>query len=247
MRIARLLMLVLAFSASLGASGLSRADVSAHERQREQLTQAAVAGARRAGGIVPLLQLWAQAPQVDPRDTLARLERIAAAPGIDPPREVYIRTLLAQIRRVLGELDEASAQLRALGYLRDFLVVGPFDNEGKRGMARTLPAEAAAAGPFDREARYPGRLRPVGWRTLPSSDLEPGVRLDSSLRPSEEVCALLATTIEVDRARPITLWVGNGGAFRLFFNGEAVLEDEAYRRADPERHVALVGARPGPN
>ena len=43
------------------------------------------------------------------------------------------------------------------------------------------------------------------------------------------------------------IWVGAGGAVKVYWNGEMVLRDTSYRAPDPERAVAVVQARAGWN
>ncbi|HWO11591.1 MAG TPA: DUF3857 domain-containing protein, partial [Polyangiaceae bacterium] len=52
---------------------------------------------------------------------------------------------------------------------------------------------------------------------------------------------------ELKRARRITLWVGASGAFKLFWNGQEVLQDPAYRGFDSDRFAASVELQPGTN
>ena len=77
------------------------------------------------------------------------------------------------------------------------------------------------------DARYPGREREVGWRTYPQIARWGYVSLGAVMRPTRSVCGYAETFVELDEARPITLWVGAGGATRVWFNGEPVIEDGA--------------------
>src|SRR5690606_37037668 len=101
--------------------------------------------------------------------------------------------------------------------------------------------------PLDAEAEFEGRERPVSWRDYPDVTRFGYVSFDAVFRPRANVCGYAETFVESERAQPLSLWVGGGGATRVWWNGEVVHEDGAYRLPHPERAVALVGARSGLN
>ena len=43
------------------------------------------------------------------------------------------------------------------------------------------------------------------------------------------------------------MWAGAGGSFKLFWNGDLVLQDSAYRGHDYDRSATLVDLEAGPN
>src|SRR5206468_6231101 len=91
---------------------------------------------------------------------------------------------------------------------------------------------------------YDGKERPVRWRAPPEASGYGWFDFGEILRPREHVCAYATTFIRAKpgtRApRPISLWMGTTGAFRLYYNGERVLEDPAYRQLDIDRFATTV-------
>lgn len=224
------------------------AEARPFEQHQARLARQADEMGHRPEGMLPLLALWRTWDEVDPARTRKHLERLARSRRLSPARRAYVGALLARSDWRAGELEAARERVRDLGYVTDWRVAGPFDNEGKSGFDTELPPEAALKAPVDLGATWPGKERPVSWRTQP----EPAARLgymdfDAVLRPNTKACAFAETFIDSDRARPLSLWVGAGGAFKVWWNGERVLEDDKYRHPDPDRHVALVGAHEGPN
>jgi hypothetical protein len=73
------------------------------------------------------------------------------------------------------------------------------------------------------------------------------VSFHTTMRPKSSVCAFAETFVHSDRERPLSLWVGAGGAIKVWWNGERVLQDGKYRRPDQDRHATMVGAREGAN
>ena len=104
----------------------------------------------------------------------------------------------------------------------DGQVIGPFDNEGRAGFAAEQPPEAARTAPFDASARYRGREREVGWRAYPNVSELGYVNFDAVFRPYENTCGFAVTTVHADRARPVSLNFGAGGAIKVYWNGTEV-------------------------
>ncbi|MFW6023719.1 MAG: DUF3857 domain-containing protein, partial [Myxococcota bacterium] len=224
------------------------AEARPFEAHQARLTRQAEKMGHRPEGMVPLLELWRMREEVDPAHTRKNLERLARSPRLSAARRTYAGALLARSELRAGEVEAALERVRELGYVTGWRVAGPFDNGGKSGFESELPPEATRQDPVDLSATWPGKERPVSWRTHPKPAAPLGyVDLDAVLRPNTQACAFAETFIDSDRARPLSLWVGAGGAFKVWWNGERVLEDDKYRHPDPDRHVALVGAREGAN
>ncbi len=71
------------------------------------------------------------------------------------------------------------------------------------------------------------------------------------MRPRENVCAYATTFLRAKAGtkapRKVSVWIGTAGAFRLYWNGEPVLEDPGYRDLDADRFATLVTLGPGTN
>ncbi|HYQ80671.1 MAG TPA: hypothetical protein VEP68_04170, partial [Anaeromyxobacteraceae bacterium] len=162
------------------------------------------------------------------------------------PAEVraLARLRLARVERARGNLNRAQAELRRLALLREWQVVGPFDDEGKRGHDAVYPPEQEVK----LEARYPGKVREVGWRALPPEASAWGlVDLGAVLRPPREVTAYAVAAVESPRDQRVQLWAGASGAVKVWLNGALVLSDAAYHPARLDQLGAWVTLRRGPN
>lgn len=215
----------------------------ANRRQAE----AAKARGRRPEGILPLLRIWRSWDQSTPEHTLRLLQELGNARQLRPDRQVYARRLAALGRARLGALDASEQEIAALGYVTDFRVIGPFDNEGKAGLDAITPVEEQRMQAPDLQASYQGRERQVSWRALPDVTRGGYVDLRALLRPAENVCGLAETFVHTERARPLSLWFGAGGAARVYWNGLQVLEDRSYRGTGADRHAVMLGAHAGWN
>src|SRR5690606_17609344 len=233
-------LLVLCVTASASADNPYEAEVSrlATEASRARSSPRA---------ILPLLELWRAWDRVPPEVALRELDRLANDRGLSPAVRSYARALRAEARVRMGDPDRAAREIDELGYVRPWRVIGPFDNEGKTGFDREYPPEAGRMGPIDHDGRYPGRVRDVSWRPYPDVTRLGYVSFDAVFRPDTNVCGYAETFVQSERAQPLSLFVGAGGAVRVWWNGEVVHQDAGYRSPHRDRSVAMVGAHAGLN
>jgi tetratricopeptide (TPR) repeat protein len=163
----------------------------------------------------------------------------------------YAGVLAAFARARRGDQKAATQRVRELGYVSSFLVVGPFDNEGKVGLDQVFEPEAELSAPITPGRAYSGKERPVRYRGI--SNAFPFGWLDASslVRPETKVCIYATTFVHDDKltkgSRKIRAYVGAGGAFKLFWNGAERLKDVAYRGHDFDRSGVELTLEPGPN
>ncbi len=163
----------------------------------------------------------------------------------------YAGVLASFARARRGDQKAATDRIRGLGYVSSFLVVGPFDNEGKAGLEQVFEPEAELMAPITPGRAYTGKERPVRYRAI--ANAFPFGWLDSSalVRPETKVCIYAATFVKDDKltkgTRKIRAYIGAGGAFKLFWNGREELKDAAYRGHDFDRSGVELTLEPGPN
>ena len=165
--------------------------------------------------------------------------------------KVYAGVLAAFARARRGDQKSGVERIRALGYVGNFLVVGPFDNEGKSGLEQVFEPEAEILAPINPGRAFSGKERPVRYRAVTGAF--PFGWLDTSalVRPETKVCVYATTFVRDDSltqgSRKVRAYVGAGGAFKLFWNGQESLKDTAYRGHDFDRSGVELTLVPGPN
>jgi tetratricopeptide (TPR) repeat protein/transglutaminase-like putative cysteine protease len=179
---------------------------------------------------------------------LGRLARVYRQVADDRKAAAEVRALarfqLAGVERARGDLERAQAELARLGFLREWRVVGPFDDEGKRGHDAIYPPEQGV----DLSASYAGKARQVAWRALPPEAAAWGlVDLGAAMRPAREVAAYALAAVDSPGERRAQIWVGGSGAVKVWVNGAPVLSDAAYHPVRPDQLGAWVTLRRGPN
>lgn len=216
------------------------------DRQQRDLARQA-ARDRGARGLLPVLELWRSWGEATPSVTHAELERLYRNRRVPADRRAYVGALLVRSHLRSGRTEEAATLLGELGYITDWQVVGPFDNEGKRGLGQAYGPEETQTQAFEATAQWDGKERRVGWRLYPDITRVGYVNFDAIHRPTANVCSYAMTTVTSERAQALSVWVGAGGGVKVWWNGEEVHSDDTYRRPDPDRGMTLVGAHAGAN
>jgi tetratricopeptide (TPR) repeat protein len=197
-----------------------------------------------------LRDVWRTWDRADPSQVEEVIASIAQS-GAPPPTRVYASLLEAYARRRRGDLDGAVARVARLGFVGHWMTLGPFDNENKAGFSRAFAPETELSLPVDTVRTYDGKERPVRWRAPPLHAPYGWVDLGETVRPSAGVCAYATTWVSAKAGtrapRRVSLWAGSAGAMRVYWNGEAVLEDAGYRELDIDRFATTVTLKEGVN
>ncbi len=248
-RPASALVVCLALLAPFFAASGARADIALHLGKIHELKDGALA-ARGPFAYVALRKLWQEWDRGDPTEVEEALTEIEEGAGVAAPVRAYAGLLHAYARRRRGDLDGAQARVQKLGYVKSWLVVGPFDNEGKGGLDRAYGPEDGTVATLDRA--FEGKERSVSWRVSPARAAYGWLDLGAMVRPAENACAYALSYVKDDAlkgtsTRPISVWAGSAGAMRVFWNGKEVLKDDKYRSLEADRMAASVTLRAGYN
>jgi transglutaminase-like putative cysteine protease/tetratricopeptide (TPR) repeat protein len=235
---------------ALALTGIAPVPAAADAARLAKLTALGAEATRApdAQSYAALRKVWGEWDRGDPRDVEEELDAVARTRHGSP--RVYAELLAAYGRRRMGDLDGARQRIAALGFVSKWLVVGPFDNEGKAGLLRVFPPDGEDAPAMG--TLYDGKERKVGWRAPPLTAPFGWVDTGSLVRPTENVC-VYATTFVADRrlkkgqSREASVWVGASGAVRVYWNGALAIDDRKYRDFDAERMGRSVTLAAGEN
>ncbi|MBN1609392.1 MAG: DUF3857 domain-containing protein [Polyangiaceae bacterium] len=195
-----------------------------------------------------LRALWDTWDRADPGQVEEALLFARSRAKLPPPVRAYAGLLSAFARSRRGDLAAARKTIQQLGYVERWLLVGPFDNEGKAGFDEAFEPERGFGEPIVPGRAFAGKERPVRWREAPAAFPYGWLDFGALLRPQRSICAYATTFVTpTGPAKAMSVWVGAGGAYKLFFNGQLVLSDDAYRGHDADRSVVVVSLRPGTN
>lgn len=200
-----------------------------------------------------LSEIWGAWRQIDPQRIEYALQLAAEDKTKSPGLSAYASKLLAYARLRRGDIQGAQNRFEAQGYVTNWLVVGPFDNEGGAGFDQTFGPEADPQEPIVPGRAFTGKERPVRYRVLPPVFKYGWVDFGQAFRPATHVCGYATTFVKGSgkedeiRARDITLFAGSNGAHRVLWNGQVALQERAYRGFDTDRRAATVELKPGYN
>ncbi|HEY4105409.1 MAG TPA: DUF3857 domain-containing protein, partial [Polyangiaceae bacterium] len=195
-----------------------------------------------------LRRIWNTWDRADPTHVEEVLRAAQHDSHLSPPARAYASTLAALGRARRGDLKASRDAIRALGYVDQWFVVGPFDNEGKSGLDTASGPEPELTSAIVPGKAYTGKERPVRYRPIPAVFPYGYLDAGSLVRPEAKVCVFATTFVSAQKAkRKLSVWAGAGGSFKLFWNGDLVLGDSAYRSHDYDRSGTQVELEPGPN
>jgi len=247
-----LLLVSLPLVAAASSSQMTPYDQEVAERKARFAQEAAQPASPAA--ILPLLGLGELWDLVDDRAALVALAADAAR-----PRPSVLPTVRAQAQMVLrnllyhqGDSAAAAAAHRELSTLQAFSIVGPFDNDGRRGHDAVYPPESEATAPTP-DKLYEGKNPnlPLHFRQVPATSLarDGSLHLDSWLRPDTQGTAYALCYVKSPRQQPIAVRVGATGAIKVWVNRGAApaVNSDAYHPLRADQNVGGAVLLPGWN
>lgn len=225
-----------------------------HEVQRLRarfLDEAARPGSPAA--VLPLLSLSRLWDWVDDRAALLGFAREAARPrpAVLPTVQAHAKAVVRDLLLLQGDRASAAALNHELGYVQTFAILGPFDNEGRRGHAAVYPPEqedrAATA-----EQTYEGRNArlPLHLRTVPADSLarDGSLHLESWMSPDTQGTAYAVCYVKSAQPQRVAVRVGGSGALKVWVNrGTPVIDSDAYHPRTFEQAVGSAQLAAGWN
>lgn len=208
-----------------------------------------VAAAKGPEAFTELRNLWRTWDRADPTHVEEAIVAVTENKAQPAPVRAYAGLLEAYARRRRGDLDGALARVERLGFVSRYMTLGPFTNDGKTGINEEFPPEFELSEPIPAGRAYEGKERTIRWRVPPIGSSYGWFDFGDIVRPVEDVCGFATTFVRSkpgskNPTRPLTLWLGSAGAFKLFYEGKKVLEDRAYRDLDMDRFATTVTLRP---
>jgi len=162
---------------------------------------------------------------------------------LGPVLESCVRWHRASFRMAAGNLAGAEEMLAPLGLVREWWILGPFDNERGRGFKN----EEIEPGRLELKKEHRGKVRQVAWRRLPVRPRFGYVDLNALLRPNDQCSAYAVAFLKSDADRDAALRVGSDEALKIWWNGEPVLARDVRRTVGFDQDVVGVAVREGWN
>jgi len=155
------------------------------------------------------------------REAVAALQRFIEQPG-RPLDRAAARWVLGELLLREGQADAARKIYDGLGFLRNWRIIGPFDNEANSGFALAYGPEKE----IDPNKSYAGRGAQVAWRKLEHFTSSGLVNLAGVMYPNDQVLAYALTYVRVPVRTEAVLRFGVEQAVRLWVNDRLLLADD---------------------
>lgn len=187
---------------------------------------------------------------------LGDLKAIVDRSADDPNRQEKT-AVLERLFRAARDRDQVEALANALkqlgrpvdvashfGYVRDWMIVGPFDNTQGRGFDTVFPPEQNA----EPGQTYPGKHGPVVWKTATAEDESGRVDLNQILGEEKGVVAYALAIVEIDREQTAEIRWATPNASKLWVNGKLVAAFHVYHSGyEDDQYRASCDFVTGPN
>jgi len=148
-------------------------------------------------------------------DTLAD---ILASPKASPLLKGYSLWFLREVDLRRGDFEAVRQKQAQLGFLVNWLIIGPFDNEGMAGFDLAYPPEEE----INLGQTYSGKERPVAWRDYPQVSFDCYIDLSAALRPSSKTVAYALACVFSSERQPVAVRLGSDDCAKVWVGGELV-------------------------
>lgn len=200
-----------------------------------ELRRAAVEGAIQKLGDIESLVRRLDDPAAR-RNIAERLEQIFHA--------ARDKDQVEKLARWLGELGKPVDLAAHYGYIRSWLVVGPFDNTGDSGFDTVFPPEKE----LDPHQKYPGKHGEVTWKAITVDDIHGRVDLNAILGEEKGVVAYAWAVVEVKEEQPAEIRWATPNATKLWLNGQLLAVFHVYHSGyEDDQYRVECRLKPGKN
>ncbi|MEM9658333.1 MAG: hypothetical protein AAF961_08235, partial [Planctomycetota bacterium] len=144
----------------------------------------------------------------------------------------------------LAELKQSVNLREHLGFLAEWLIVGPFDNTDLAGFDTEYPPERS----IDPDASYTGPTGAVSWAPYRSTEEYGMVDLNEAVGDLKESAAYAFARFESDSKQQVQIRLGSQNASKVWLNGKLIGAHEVYHSGgDVDQYVIPATVRAGEN
>ncbi|MFO0876884.1 MAG: hypothetical protein U0840_05880 [Gemmataceae bacterium] len=189
----------------------------------------------KPGTTARLLDGWLADPEFSGDAVAVRTEKAAALEkenkegAIKLYREAFDASLDFQQSLALAfslkALEVSVDPLPRLGVVRDWMVLGPFDDSDEKGYAKAYPPEKH----IDLMASYGGKSGKVAWKKFTSEAPDGRVDLGKAVGKEEGAVAYAHAVLHSPREQVVEVRAGGDDNLAVWVNGKKVIDHPTYR------------------
>ncbi|MHC4600926.1 MAG: DUF3857 domain-containing protein, partial [Planctomycetota bacterium] len=181
---------------------------------------------------------------------LAAAAMDAAVAGDHPVASAQVAWMRAGGLLRKGKIGEAEAEAASLGFLREWAVIGPFENEGEAGFHEAYGPEKglkSRTGFMDYKVAHDGKQGKCRWYVVGQKHPLHLLDLKKLFRLTDNVCAYACTYVRAPEPLVASLRLGSEGAVKVWVNGSLRFAGDTYRAASLDQDVAGLALAEGWN
>ncbi len=170
-------------------------------------------------------------------DLIALSQNIIAQNPRNKILQAYAQGQIVQSYIKQGKISRAEQEVKKLGMVTDWLLIGPFDNTGKSGFKKVyLPEEE-----IDLQKIYTGKDSiQIKWFQPKKINLSGFINFDAFLYPHNWSVGYALTYVYSPKERAVIVKVGADDAVKVWLNDQVVIEQDLYRKAVIDQEIVPV-------
>lgn len=151
--------------------------------------------------------------------------------------QAYAQGQIVQSYLKQGKIYQANQEVKKLGMVTDWLIIGPFDNTGKSGFKKIYPPEEE----INLQKIYTGKDSiQIKWFQPKKTNLSGFINFDAFLYPNNWSVGYALTYIYSPKERVVMFKVGADDTVKIWLNDQVVIEQDIYRKAVIDQEVVPV-------
>ncbi|NUN49170.1 MAG: tetratricopeptide repeat protein, partial [Candidatus Brocadiae bacterium] len=169
-------------------------------------------------------------------------DRLLATP-LHPVAEAHARQYRLLVARGKSKFADAEREAAALGFVRDWLLCGPFENASENGLKAVYGPEKS----LNLAEIHEGLHGRNAWFQSAARATFGTVDLQDLFRQNSDVCAYALAFVNSETTRPVAIRLGSDGAAKVWVNGQLALTADAYRPPGFDQDAAAATLEKGWN
>ncbi|MFH1227397.1 MAG: DUF3857 domain-containing protein [Planctomycetota bacterium] len=190
-----------------------------------------------------LLQVADYATGMSGTDVAAIINHLVDAPDTNVNLRGLATWFQAQSLIRKGELDKAKSNIDKLGFLPEYIFIGPFENEEETGFNTEYEVEKE----LELDKTYTGKQGQNQWFNCPATPVWGWVDMSALFRLNEDVLSYAMVFVNSPQEQDALIKFGSDGAAKLWLNNNIIVSSDCYRGLYLDQNAAAVRLSQGWN
>jgi len=146
---------------------------------------------------------------------------------VTPDFTAWVKYYLGSLYLKTNEVFKAREKYHELGFINNWQIIGPFDNENGEGFNIVYQPETE----ISLETTYEGKKIPVSWRYIKLDSILGGyVNLKSYLSPNNKSVGYALTYVFSDKNQPVVFRIASDESIKIWLNQTIIHSNDLQRK-----------------